>query len=47
MDDPEPDFAPDELADLVLSAASGVVDKAALTALFELHCRPSDTAMAE
>ena len=47
MNDWGPDFEPDELADLVLSVASGVVDKAALTALFELHCQPSDTALAE
>ena len=40
MNDWEPDFEPDELAELVLSVASGVVDKAALTALFEQHCRP-------
>ncbi len=39
MNDWEPEFEPDELADLVLSVASGVVYKAALTALFELHCR--------
>jgi hypothetical protein len=37
MNDWEPDFQPDELSDLVLSVASGAVDKAALTALFELH----------
>jgi len=42
MNDWEPDFDPDELADLVLSVASGVVGKAALTAQFELHCRPDD-----
>jgi death on curing protein len=47
MNDWEPDFEPDDLADLVLSVASDRVDKAALTALFELHCRPSDTAYTE
>lgn len=40
MNDWEPDFDPDELADMVLSVASGAVDKTALTAVFELHCRP-------
>uniref|UniRef100_Q01U83 Death-on-curing family protein n=1 Tax=Solibacter usitatus (strain Ellin6076) TaxID=234267 RepID=Q01U83_SOLUE len=35
----EPDFEPDELADLVLSVASGVIEKTALTAVFEAHCR--------
>ncbi len=38
MNDWEPDFEPNELADVVLS---GVVDKAAVTALFELHCHPA------
>ena len=47
MNDWEPDFEPNELADVVLSVASGVVDIAALTVLFELHCQPSDTALAE
>lgn len=47
MNDWDPDFEPDGLANLVLAVASGVVDKAALTALFERHCRPSDTALAE
>lgn len=47
MNDREPDFEPDDLADLVLSVASGRVDKAALTARFELHCRPSDTVYTE
>jgi death on curing protein len=40
LNDWEPDFEPDEFADLVLSVASGAVDKAALTGLFEMHCRP-------
>jgi hypothetical protein len=40
MNDWEPDFDPDELADMVLSVASGAVDKTALTAVFELHCGP-------
>lgn len=35
-----PDFESDALAELVLSVASGAVDKAQLTAGFELHCRP-------
>jgi death-on-curing protein len=43
----EPDWEPDDLADLVLSVASGAVNKAALTALFESHCRPSDAAPVE
>ena len=47
MNNWEPNFEPDEFFDLVLSVASGMVDKAALTALFELHCRPSDTALTE
>jgi death-on-curing protein len=47
MNDWEPDFEPDELAELVLSVASDVVDKAGLTALFESHCRPSKTAFME
>ena len=45
INDLEPDFAPDELADLVLSVASGATDKAALMAVFELHCRPTGTAL--
>jgi death-on-curing protein len=40
MNDWEPDFEPDELADLVLVVASGEVNKSTLTAVFELHCRP-------
>ena len=47
MNDWEPDFEPNDLADVVLSLASGVVDKAALTALFELRCKPSDTAVGD
>jgi hypothetical protein len=43
----EPDWEPDDLADLVLSVASGAVDKAAPTELFESHCRPSDAARVE
>lgn len=39
MNDWEPDFEPDDLADLVLSVASGRTDKAALTAIFERCCR--------
>ncbi|MCU1236067.1 MAG: death-on-curing family protein [Candidatus Solibacter sp.] len=47
MNDWEPDFEPDELTELVLSVASGVMDKARVTVLFETHCRPSDTALIE
>ena len=47
MNNWEPNFDPDELADLVLSVASGVVDKTALTAVFELRCRPMGTALTE
>ncbi len=47
MNDWEPDFEPDELADLVLAVASGVVDKAALTAMFALHCRPTGKALTD
>lgn len=41
----EPDFEPDEFADLVISLASGSVNKPALLELFERHCRigSSDT----
>jgi death on curing protein len=39
MNDWEPDFEPDDLADLVLSVASGRTDKAALTVIFERCCR--------
>jgi death-on-curing protein len=39
----EPDFEPDDLADLVLAVASGVMEKGALTAVFELHSRLSAT----
>jgi death-on-curing protein len=39
----EPDFEPDDLANLVLAVASGIMDKSALTGLFTLHCRFSDT----
>jgi hypothetical protein len=41
MNEWKPDFEPDEFADIVLSVASGAVDKAALTARFEMHCRPA------
>lgn len=47
MNDWEPDLEPDNLADLVLSVASGVVDKSGLTALFELHCRPGGSELTE
>lgn len=46
LNDWEPEFTPEELADLVLSVASGVVGKAEVTALFELHCRPGGGALA-
>jgi death-on-curing protein len=46
VNDWEPDFEPDEFADLVLSVASGVMDKAELTARFEQHCRPAETPLA-
>jgi death on curing protein len=39
LNDWAPEFTPDELADLVMSVASGIVDKGELTALFELRCR--------
>ena len=42
INDWEPDFEPDEFADLVIAVASGEVDKSTLTAVFESHCRPMD-----
>ncbi len=35
----EPDFEPDELVELVLTVASGVTGKTALTGIFESRCR--------
>lgn len=46
MNDWEPEFEPDEFADLVLSVASGGMDKTELTAQFEQHCRPAETPLA-
>lgn len=46
MNDWEPDFEPDEFADLVLSVASGRMDKTELTVRFEEHCRPAETPLA-
>ena len=43
----EPDFEPDEFTALVPSVASGVMDKARLTAVFEEHCRPNDAVLTE
>src|ERR1700688_3256208 len=40
MNNWKPDFEEDALAELVLSIASGAIGKAALTVLFESHCRP-------
>ena len=40
MNDRDLSFGEDELADLVLSVASGKTDKAQLTNIFDLHCSP-------
>ena len=40
MNDWEPLFEEDELVDLVLSVASGSMEKAALIERFETRCRP-------
>ena len=40
MNDWEPDFEQEELVEIVLSVASGVIAKPALTEVFEHHCRP-------
>jgi death-on-curing protein len=40
MNDWEPAFDEDELADLVLAVASGAVGKAELISVFETRCRP-------
>lgn len=40
----EPTFSADELVDLVLSVASGVMDKPKLIEAFESRCRPVDEA---
>lgn len=37
----EPEFEPDELVEVVLAVASGSVEKAALTNIFESRCRPA------
>jgi len=36
----EPDFGEEELVDMVLSVASGLLAKADLTGIFEARCRP-------
>jgi prophage maintenance system killer protein len=41
INDWEPGFTEDELVDLVLSVASGVMSKSALTEKFEACCRPA------
>ena len=40
MNDWNPTFGEDEYAELVLSAAAGVLSKAQLTGIFELRCEP-------
>ena len=40
MNDWEPTFDEDELADLVLAVASGTVEKPDLIQIFEARCRP-------
>jgi prophage maintenance system killer protein len=40
MNDCEPTFAEDELADLVLSVAAGGLSKPGLIEIFESHCKP-------
>lgn len=44
MNDCEPTFDEDELADLVLSVASGGLSKPGLIEIFESHCRPLEDA---
>jgi death-on-curing protein len=41
VNDWEPEFGEDELADLVLAVASGSIAKAGLTGIFERRCRPA------
>ncbi len=43
INDWEPDFSEDELVDLVLSVASGVIAKSALAERFEARCRPASS----
>ena len=43
MNDWEPEFDEQELADLVLSVASGELAKPELTGVFESRCRPVDS----
>jgi death on curing protein len=47
MNDWAPDFEPDDLADVVLGVASGRIDKAGLTAIFERRSRPDDPALSQ
>ncbi|MGH9720263.1 MAG: type II toxin-antitoxin system death-on-curing family toxin [Bryobacteraceae bacterium] len=43
MNDWQPLFEVDELVQLVLSVASGAVDKSALTRIFESRCQPEQS----
>lgn len=43
INDWELDFSEDELVDLVLSVASGVMSKLALTERFDARCRPASS----
>jgi len=45
MNDWEPDWEEDELAELVLSVASGQISKSELTRDFEQHCHPAKAAL--
>jgi death-on-curing protein len=40
MNDPEPSFSQEELAEVVLAVASGELSKAQLTGIFESRCKP-------
>jgi death-on-curing protein len=44
MNNREPTFDADELAELVLSVASGALNKAGLSEIFETRCRPFEDA---
>jgi death-on-curing protein len=44
LNDCEPTFEEEELADLVLSVASGSLSKPGLIEIFESHCRPLEDA---
>ena len=44
MNDCEPTFDEDELADLVLSVAAGGLSKPGLIEIFESHCKPLEDA---